>query len=152
MHQVTMNIPDEAYMTAERRAIEGGFVSTEVFLSDLLINTISPVPNTPVSPKLPSSYEVIDDAEVLQFLKRHPSVAVILSDAVDPIETIFGTGTVTVLSVIGDPEAEPTMSAHIKVNVSIDQAKALRQTFYSSWWMPTATKLHPPLTFNVEVI
>jgi hypothetical protein len=42
MHQVTINIPDEAYITAKERAKQEGFGSTEVFLSDLVISSISP--------------------------------------------------------------------------------------------------------------
>ena len=42
MYQVTINIPDEAYITAIERAKQEGFGSTEVFLSDLLISSITP--------------------------------------------------------------------------------------------------------------
>src|SRR5580700_248195 len=44
MHNVTISITDEAYITAEKRARQEGFGSTEVFLSDLLVSSITSDP------------------------------------------------------------------------------------------------------------
>jgi hypothetical protein len=41
MHETTITIPDDAYLEARQRAEQEGFGSTESFLSDLLVSSIS---------------------------------------------------------------------------------------------------------------
>ena len=48
MHEVNINLPDEAYLMAQKRAQQEGFVSIEGFLSDVflfLVNTITSEPD-----------------------------------------------------------------------------------------------------------
>jgi hypothetical protein len=97
-------------------------------------------------------YEVRQPAQARTFLQRNPSTAIVLSEAIEPIEAVFGAGAVVALSVIGDQESEPEMSALVRVEGSVERAKSLRREFYRNWWLPTVARDRVPLTFNVDVV
>ncbi|BDI29281.1 hypothetical protein CCAX7_13320 [Capsulimonas corticalis] len=45
MHEVTINIPEEAYAAAVKRAQQEGYDSAENFLSDFIAGSITPDPD-----------------------------------------------------------------------------------------------------------
>jgi hypothetical protein len=97
-------------------------------------------------------YDIRQPAQVRTFLQRHPSTATVLSDAIGPIEAVFGIGAVVALSLVGDQESEPELSALVRVEGSVERAKSLRRDFYRNWWLASVTHDRVPLTFNVDVV
>jgi hypothetical protein len=62
MHEVKIIVPDKAYLAAKRRARKEGFGSAEIFLSNLVVRTVTPNADRYVSLFTPEVIATIDKA------------------------------------------------------------------------------------------
>ena len=82
-------------------------------------------------------YQIEEPVAVAEFLRRHPFLPDLLSEARQQISAIFGTETPVELSLFDDPEwqGNPELCAQILTRLSAEEGLALQDRFDQSWWI-----------------
>jgi len=93
-----------------------------------------------------------DYASSLRFLVENPKVYGRLFEAVPTINKIFGNSSKVTLYLVSDQESSQSLAIRVQVIGTVEHARALRKEFYKTFWMPRASKVSLPVSFNVEAV
>jgi len=106
--------------------------------------SVAPVPTVSAEQvaELKERYTFRREGEVLQYLRRYPSVVEVLMEARDVVRQFFGEGTHLVLEVITDYEDRTWQDLWILIYTDLEsnQARVVLHEFFRKWWFEADKK------------
>ncbi len=96
-----------------------------------------------------------DEPEVSRYLRLHPEVVAVLTEALDRLPSFFASDTPMVLDPSVDPEEEDdvtTLIALFQTPLDPVQAMPLLDRFNQSWWLEASRGVDGGFTFGLEYV
>lgn len=96
-----------------------------------------------------------DEPDVSRYLRQHPDVVAVLTEALDLVPSFFAPDTPMVLDASVDPEeedGETTLIALFQTPLDPAQAMPLLDRFNHCWWLEASRGVDGSFTFGLEYV
>lgn len=95
---------------------------------------------------------VLESPAVTEFLRTHPAVVTLLSEASNRLDAAFGLNRVKVIRLIDDGSGEVSVFGIVSWPESIDSGRQALSKFDSDWWLQNCNRAGGAVNFNIELI
>ncbi len=103
-------------------------------------------------PELATTFELRNEAQILDFVEEHASLAGLLSEAQAKIAEVFGPETRVALELVTDMDSpnEVELFALIGADMSVEEARARMNRLDEDWWLDAVTRTDGLMNIDVE--